>query len=64
MNSRNYICREKLENKYPKDKKYFYYAGEYEGVAHSICNLKYSIPIEITIRFHKRSNNDYQFIIK
>ena len=31
-------------------------------VLHSICNLKYSIPKEITIFFHNRSN--YDFIIK
>ena len=45
-----YICREKFENKYLGDKKYriatdhFHYTGEYRGAAHSICNLKYSVP--------------------
>ena len=42
-----YICEEKFENKYFKDKKYYkvrdccHYAGEYRGAAHSIYNLKY-----------------------
>ena len=45
-----YICKEKLENKYIKDKKYrkvrdhCHYIGEYQGAVHSIGNLKYSVP--------------------
>ena len=45
-----YICKEKFENKYVKNKKYrkvryhCHYTGEYRGAAHSICNLKYSVP--------------------
>ena len=34
------------------------------GAAHSICNLRYSIPKKIPIIFHNRSNYDYCFIIK
>ena len=65
-----YICREKFESKYLKDKKYHkvrdycYYTGEYTVAVHSICNLKYSVPIRISTVFHNRSNYDYQFIIK
>ena len=46
----SHICREKFENKYLKDKKYrkvrdhCHYAGEYKGAAHSLYDLKYSVP--------------------
>ena len=65
-----YICKEKFENKYLKDKKHqkvrdhCHYTGEYRGAAHSICNLKYSVPEKIPIVFHNGSNYDYHFIIK
>ena len=65
-----YICKEKYENKYLKDKKYrkvrdhCHYTGEYRGAAHSICNLKYSVPKIFPIVFHNGSNDDYHFIIK
>ena len=43
-----YICKWKLENKYWKNKSYrkvyCHYTGEYPGAAHSICDLKYSVP--------------------
>ena len=48
-----YICKEKFENKYVKAKnilklKYHcHYTGEYRGDAHSICNLKCSVPKKI-----------------
>ena len=65
-----YICSEKLENKFLKDKKYrkirdrWHYPGEYRGAAQSICNLKYSVPQKIPIVFHNGFNYDYHFIIK
>ena len=34
------------------------------GAAHSVCNLKYSVPNTISIAFHNGSNYDYHFIIK
>ena len=65
-----YICKEKFENKYLKDKKYpkvrdyYHYAGEYKGAAHGISNLKYSVPKNIPAVFHNGSNYDYHFIMK
>ena len=65
-----YICKEKFENKYLKDRKYrkvrdhCHYTGEYRGFAQSICNLKYSVPKRILIFYDNRSNYGYHFIIK
>ena len=65
-----YICKEKFENKYLKDKNYrkfrdhCHYTVECRGAAHSICNLKYSVPKESPIALHNRSKYDYNFIIK
>ena len=73
MNSRNqicYICNESFEDKSIKEKKYCkvkehcHYTWEYRGAAHSICNLGYSVPKEITIVFQNGSNYDYHFIMK
>ena len=53
--------KESFENKYATDKKYpklrdhCHYTGEYRGAAHSICNLKYIIPKEITVILHNGS---------
>ena len=52
-----YIWKEMLKDKYIKDKEYRYvrdhclYTGEYRVAAHSVCNLKHSLPKEITINF-------------
>ena len=65
-----YICREKFENNYLKDKRYrkvsdhCHYTGEYRVAGHSICNLKYSAPKTFPIVFHIGSNHDYHFTIK
>ena len=46
-----YICKEKFENKYLKDKifckniDHCHYTGEYRDAAHNICYLKYSVPV-------------------
>ena len=41
-----------------------HYTGKYRGAAHSICNLRYKIPKEISVVFHNGSTYDYHFIIK
>ena len=44
-----YICKEKIENKYLKDKKYrkgkdhCHYTEKYSGASYSICKLKFFI---------------------
>ena len=59
-----------VENKFLRDKKYHkirdhsHYTGEYQGTAHSLCNLKYCVPKNIPIVFHNVSNYVYHFIIK
>ena len=59
-----------FEDKYTTDRNYykfryhFYFKGKYKGAAHSICNLKYSIPKDIHVVFHNGSNYHYYFIIK
>ena len=65
-----YICKEKCQNNYSKDKKYHkvrdhcHCTGKYRGPAYSICNLKYSVPKKIPMAFHNGFNYDYHFIIK
>ena len=70
MKKNCYICKEKCGNEYLKDKKYCkvrdhcHYKGEYRGAAHSICDLKYSVPKNLLQAFHNGSNYNYHFIIK
>ena len=65
-----YICKEKFENKYLKDKKYrkvrdhCHHTEEYRSTAHSIYNLKYKLPKKILIVFHNGCNFDYYCFIK
>ena len=49
------------DKKYRRVRDHCHYAGKYRGVAHSICNLKYTIPKEISVLFHNRPNYDYHF---
>ena len=50
--------------KYCKVGERFHYTGDYRGVQHSICNLKYSVSKKISIVLHNRSDYDYHFIMK
>ena len=52
------------DKKYHKVRGHCHYAGEYRGAAHSISNLKYSVPKKIPMLFRNVSNYDYYFIIK
>ena len=65
-----HICGKKILKKLPKGTSYqkvtdhCHYAATYRSAAHSICNLKFNVPIEIPVVFHSASNYDYHFIIK
>ena len=65
-----YICGKRIRKKFAKDKNcrkvrdHCHYTGKYRGAAHSICNLKFNVPNEISVVFHNGSNYDYHFIIK
>ena len=50
-----YICKEKFVIKYVKDKKYWKSRDHchHKGAAHSICNLKYTIPTKHSYSFSK-----------
>ena len=56
--------------RYSRDKKYCnvrdhcFHTGEYRVTAHSLCNLKYSVPEKLPIVFHNGSNYYYHLIIK
>ena len=52
------------EKKYHKVTDHCDYTGKYRGTAHSICNLKNSVPKKIHVVLHYESNYDYNFIIK
>ena len=59
------MLKNKKFKNYLKDKKYCkvrdhcHYIGEYRCAAHSICNLKYSVPEKILIVFHNVSKYDH-----
>ena len=64
-----YLHKKKFENKFLENKKYCkvrnhcQYTRKCRGAAHSICDLKYSIPKIISIVFHNGSIYDYHCII-
>ena len=65
-----HISKKKKEYKYTNDttccklKIHCYRTGKYRGAAHTICNLKYTVPNNILVFSHKGSNYDYHFIKK
>ena len=52
------------DKKYCKARDHCHYTEEYRGAAHSICNLKYSVPSKTFLAFQNGSNYDYNLIIK
>ena len=47
------------DKKYCKVRDHCHYTGEYRGAAHSIYNLKYSVPKSIPIVFHNGSRRKH-----
>ena len=65
-----YICRRKILKTFVKDTNYrkvrdhCHYIDKYRIATHSICNLKFNMPKELPVVFHKGSNYGYHFVIK
>ena len=64
ISKKNFEYKHTTDNNYCKVIDYYHYTRKYRGAAHSICNLKYSVPKEISVVFHNRSNYYHNFIIK
>ena len=51
-----YICEKEFNNNDKKNYKvrdHCHYTGKYRGAAHNICNLRYKVPKEMPIVFHR-----------
>ena len=65
-----YICGTRILETFAEDITYQkvtvhrHYTGKYRGPTHSLCNLKFNVPNEISVNFQRGSNYDYHFIIK
>ena len=60
-------CHISLKPITPKDIKvryHCYYAGEFRGPAHRMCNLRYKVPSFIPVVFHNLSGYDAHLFIK
>ena len=64
-----HICRKTFIEKFEKYKNnrksrgHYHYADKHRGAAHSIFNLWFNVPNEITVAFHNGLNYFYHFII-
>ena len=62
------FCYDKNEKKkfkiYQNVRDHCNYTGKFRGAAHSICNLNYKVPQEITVKIHNGSTYDYHFLNK
>ena len=68
-----HICKKEFsydeneENKfelYQKVRDHCHYTGKFRGAAHSICNLRYKVPKEVSVVVRNGSTYYYHFIIK
>ena len=64
----NKFCYDKNEKKKFKScqkiRDHCHYTGKFKGAAHSICNLRYKVLQEISVKIHDGSKYDYHFIIR
>ena len=65
-----YMCEKELSayddgdnENYDKVRDSLSLSGKFKAAAHSICNLRYKTPKEISMIFHNGSTYDYHFII-
>ena len=56
--------QEKMYKFYRKVRDHCHFTGKFRGAFHSICNLRYSVPHEIPVKFRNGSTYDFHFIIK
>ena len=63
---KDFCTNENNENEfeYKKVRDHCHYTGKFRGAAHSICNLSYKVPKEISVVIHSGSTYDDHFIIK
>ena len=54
--------RTKITSRSVRD--HYHFTGKYRPAVHSICNLNFHVPSEISVLFQNSSNYDYHFIIK
>ena len=68
-----YICKKEFNNdendknafkRYHKVRDHCHYTEKFRGSTHSICNLRYKTPKEISVVLHNGPKYDYHFIIK
>ena len=58
-----HICKQTVQGK-KKVRDHDHLTGKYRGAAHSICNMLYNPPCEISCKFHNLAGYDGKFIIE
>ena len=47
-----------------KVRDYCHYTGQFRGITHNMCNIRYKTPKENSVIFNNGSKYDYHFIVK
>ena len=62
------FCYDKKQEKrfklYKKVRDHCHFTGKFRGAAHCICNLRYNVPQEMSVKIYDGSKYDYHLIIK